>query len=93
MYSIQTRGVDQCVEWFVKWFSVHRAFDRIVKQLSINNVLHKSAIEYAIEPREYPLGTVVVVHRGTMNTRDDTVSEKFLCTIQPRLHKDLRQTV
>ena len=73
---VQTRGVDQYVEWFVKWFSVHRASDRIAKQLFINNVLHKSPIEYAIEPRGYPLGTVVVVHRGTMNTRDENRREK-----------------
>jgi len=34
-------------------------------------MLHKSVIEYAMEPREYPLGTVVVVHRRAMNTRDE----------------------
>ena len=39
---VRTRDVDQCVEWFVRWFSVHREFDRIARQLSINNVLYKS---------------------------------------------------
>ena len=36
------RDVDQCVEWFVRWFSVHREFDRIARQLSIDDVLHES---------------------------------------------------
>ena len=42
--ALQTpRDADQCVEWFVRGFSIHRKLDRIARQLSINDVLHESA--------------------------------------------------